>query len=380
MKKFTAVLLALLMLLSLASCGKRTVKVKEPKDKQVAIILTSQTQYPEDGLTAYELSEKYPDSIVIKPLGDSRELQAGDPDIVTAAREAAQDPKIGAIIFDRATQFSDKAIAEAKKINPDVITIAIEPEREHFEMEGDVDIEFITDWQAYAADIVSAAKQQGAEFFVMFSFPGHINGGLYMNAKDYLENQCKENGLEFVYSETRDPTYSGGINAARLSVGEAMTALLENKEVRGENIALFSTDSASQSALVKLADEKGYIYVAPSFPTPYNGIGEVFTVNYPADLTDTASYLEALKSSLAESRGRFSAVSFPHARAMLIAAVYSAFDMINDPGLANDYYRYIANAAERALDAANDKKFTAETPENYLKVVRCYKSSIEILK
>ena len=380
MKRFTAALLALLMLLSLASCGKRNVKVKLPKDKQVAIILTSQTQYPEDGFTAYELSEKYPDNVVIIQLGDSRKLQAGDPYIVTAASEAANDPKIGAIILDRATQFSDRAIAEAKKINPDIITIAIEPEREHFEMEGDVDIEFITDWQAYAADIVSAAKQQGAEYFVMFSFPGHINGGLYMNAKDYLEKQCKENGLPFVYAETRDPTYSGGINAARLSVEEALTALYDSKQIRGENIALFSTDSAAQSALVKLTDEKGYIYVAPSFPTPYNGIGAVFTVDYPDDITDTASYLAALKAALSESRGRFSAVSYPHARAMLIAAVYSAFDMLNDPALANDYYKYIANAVERALDAADDKKFTAENPENYLKVVRCYKSSIEILK
>jgi len=380
MKRFTAALLALIMLLSLASCGKRNVKVTVPKDKQVAIILTSQTQYPEDGFTAYELSEKYPDNIVIKQLGDSRELQAGDPEIVTAAREAAEDPKIGAIILDRATQFSDRAISEAKKINPDIITIAIEPEREHFEMEGDVDIEFITDWQAYAADIVSAAKQQGAEYFVMFSFPAHINGGLYMNAKSYLESQCEEKGLPFVYAETRDPTYSGGVNAARLSVGETLTALFDSKQIRGENIALFSTDSASQSTLVKLADEKGYIYVAPSFPTPYNGIGEVFTADYPADITDTASYLEALKSSLADSKGRFSAVSYPLARTMLIAAVYSAFDMINSPALANDYYKYIDNATERALDAANDKNFTAENPDNYLKVVRCYKSSIEILK
>ena len=380
MKKILSFALALLMLFSLASCGKRKVKIQVPKNKKITILLTSAEQYPEDAAAAQALKERFPDKIVIKQLGDSRVITAGSPEIVTAACEAAADGSIGAIIFDRATQFTGSAISEAKKINPDLLTFAIEPERDYKTIRNDVTAMFVTHWQKYARDIVSAAKQQGAEYFVFFSFPAHVEDGLYFPAKDNIEKFCKEQDIEFIYSESTDPIYSGGIKAARDSVEDGLKALEKEGKIEGENIALFSTDSSVQFELVKLTDKKGLIYIAPSFPTPYNGICDYFNIEMPEDYTDMEAYTALLKDAVKDSKGRFCAFTYPQAGVMLTAAVYTAFDTVISPSLTDDYFTYMDKVVERVLDAAQNKNFEANTIENIFNTVYCYIPSIEIIK
>ena len=380
MKRITALLLAVITVLSLASCGRK-VTVQVPKNKKVAILLTSAQQYPEDAMAAEELEAEFPEKIVIKQLGDSRALTPGDPEIVTAAREVAADKSIGAIVFDRATQFTSSAVLEAKKVNPDIITVCIEPERELFELEGKTDLTYIVNWHEYARDIIATAKEQGAEYFVFFSFPAHAENDLYITARENFKAYCEEQGIEYIYSETKDPIYSGGINDARKSVRENYYKLLEDGTISGENVAVFSTDSSVQSELVELTDKQGIIYVAPSFPTPYNGISEMFEVEKPEDYKDTKAYIKALKEAVKDSKGRFSAVTYTQAGTMLRGAVYAAFDMVISPSIRdNDYFAFMDNAVSRALDAAKDKKYTAITVENQPNTVYCYRPSIKIIK
>ncbi len=382
MKKAVCLLLTLILMFSLAACGEksRDYDVTLPEGKKAAIILTDENQYPEDGIAAYDLIKEYKDNLLIFQCGDSREIKAGDPDIVLNSVKAAQNEDVAAIIYDRATQFTDLAIAAAKEINPDLITITIEPEREQYEIDGIADVEFVTNWPLYSQDIVDTAKEQGAEYFVFLSFPAHSEKGLYLPAKMNIEKYCEEQGIKFVYKETQDPSSSGGVAFARTSAENAVAELYQTGEISGENVALFSTDSSVQRTLVEQTDKRGLIYVAPPYPTAYNGICEYFAVDYPDDIANVDEYVESLKQASAESGGRYSVINFPYASSVLKAAIYTAFDMINSPELRDDYYKYMDNAVERALDAADSKEFTAQTLDGYFGVVLCYVPAIEIIK
>ncbi len=96
----------------------------------------------------------------------------------------------------------------------------------------------------------------------------------------------------------------------------------------------------------------------------------------PGDYTDMESYTETLKEAVKDSKGRFCAFTYPLAGVMLTAAVYTAFDTVISPSSADDYYAYMDKAVERALDAAQDKKFEANTIENISNTVYCYEPSL----
>ena len=176
-KKIIAVLLTAALILSFAACGKKEKEPTEPIEaptKKVAVLVAPEAQYPEDYKAATELAAAYPETVTVGEYADSRILKAGNPEIMQLSEELAKDSSIGAIIYARATQYTSLAITAAKKINPDLVTACIEPEDSVDTLSQLSDVVFCADWNKAAQDIISTAKEAGAEYFVMFSFNRHI--------------------------------------------------------------------------------------------------------------------------------------------------------------------------------------------------------------
>ncbi len=383
-RKITAILLILVLVFSFAACkdnssGKND-EVVEP-EKKIAILVAPEAQYPEDYKAAQELAAEYPEKVIVKEYSDSRILRAGDPEIMQFSKELASDPEIGAIIYARATQFTTNAIRSAEAANPDIVTICIEPEESIETVSSLANLVFCADWAKTAADVVAAAKAQGAEHFVVFSINRHItNNPMYSAANAAFKAECEAQGLNYVYDNAVDPIYSSGIKGAQLYIRESIARLYNNEKISGTNVALFSTDSSVQSTLIEVSNERGLIYVCPSFPTAYNGLGESYEIAKPENANDIKAYIEAAKAAVAtdaEGKAKLSIYSFPLASTLLKGAVYCAFDILNGTATSENLAE---KAQARVTAAADNKNFTVAPYGELTNTFMAYCPGFEVIK
>lgn len=388
-RRIVAAMLAFILVFGLSACNDDSQKATGSdvgkvvaSEKKVAILVAPEAQYPEDYRAAAELAKEFPDKVVVKEYADSRVLKAGNPEIMTISQELASDSEIGAIIYARATQFTTNAISAAKAINPDIVTVCVEPEESVEKISAAANLVFCADWTKAAKDIVATAKEQGAKYFVVFSINRHINENpLLMNANGAIKAACDEAGITYIYENSVDPIYSSGIKGARQYIKEAVARLYNNKSVDGTDVALFSTDSSVQPALIEAASSKGLIYTCPSFPTAYNGLGEVYEIAMPEKIADVDKYIEAVKASAGadtNSTARIAIYKFPLAATLLKSALHCAFDILNGTMTAETM---AGNAAARAENAADNKSFTvAPYSAELTNVFAAYCEGFEIIK
>ncbi len=383
-RKIVAILLILVLIFTFAACKNGTAgkpeKVVE-SEKKVAILVAPESQYPEDYRAAQELAAEYPEKVIVKEYSDSRILRAGDPEIMQFSKELASDPQIGAIIYSRATQFTTNAIHSAESVNPNIVTICVEPEESIEIISSIANLVFCADWTKVAADAVASAKEQGAEYFVLFSINRHItNNPMYSALNTAFKNACETNGIKYVYDNSVDPIYSSGIKGAQLYIKESIARLFNNEKINGNNIALFSTDSSVQSTLVEIAKDRGFIYTCPSFPTAYNGIGEAFEIAMPEKISDVKTYIEAAKAveiPAGEVAPRYSMYNFPLATTLIKSAVHCAFDILNGTTTAENLAEKVQ---ARVIAAANNKDFTIAPYGELTNTFTVYCPGFEIVK
>ena len=387
-KRIIAAMLAFVLVFGLAACKDNTDKPSNDigdvvaSEKKVAIVVAPEAQYPEDYKTAAALAKEYPDKVVIKEYADSRILKAGNPEIMTISQELASDSEIGAIIYARATQFTTNAISAAKAINPNIVTVCVEPEESVEKIADAANLVFCVDWAKAAKDIVATAKNQGAKYFVVFSINRHINENpLLMNANGAIKAACDEAGITYVYENSIDPIYSSGIKGARQYIKEAVARLYNNKKIDGTDVALFSTDSSVQPTLIEVANAKGLIYTCPSFPTAYSGLGEAYEIAMPENLADVDAYIESAKAAAGadtEGSARLASYKFTLAATLLKSALHCAFDILNGTITAENLATY---AAGRAENAADNKNFSiVPYSEELANVFAAYCEGFEIVK
>lgn len=385
-KKVAALLLVAAMVFTFAACkdngdvSEKTNEVVLP-EKKVAILVAPESQYPEDYRAAQELAAKYPDNVIVKEYSDSRILRAGDPEIKQYSKELAENSEIGAIIYARATQFTTNAIAAAKEVNPNIVTVCIEPEESVEKISAAADLVLCADWGKAAEDIVAAAKEQGAKYFVVYSFNRHITDNPLIRAEnDAIKTACEAQGITYIYESSLDPIYPT-LGNAKLYIKESVARLFNNNLIEGKDVVLFSTDGTVQSTLVEVSNERGFIYICPSFPTAYNGIGEAYEAAMPESINDTAAYIANIKAAVeADTTGaaRLNIYSFPLASTLLTGALHSTFDILN--GTATD--ENLAEKVQARVNAAADNKdFTVEVYNNaFANTFKAYCPGFEKIK
>lgn len=380
-KKICAVLLVAALVLAFAACEKKNDKefIVAP-EKKVAILVAPKAAYPEEYLAAQALAKQYPDTIIFKEYSDSRVLYAGVPDEISISVELAGDNSIGAIIYPRASYNTITAIEEAKKKNAELHFVCTEPECSIDKLSPLVDAIITVDWEKAANEIVDRAKSQGAKYFLMFSMNRHIGeNSLFAAEREYFEIACKAKGLTFVYDNAVDTHDAGGFNKAQLYVRESVARQILNEKVEKTGVALFSTDSSVQTTLIDIANKKGLIYVSPSLPSAYSGIGEAYTVD---DTQEYSAYVEALKAAVnadAEQKAKLSIYTYPLASQMTNGAVYTVFDILNQKTTAENLVERIT---KRFKDNATSDKLsvTIHKDEELSNVFQVYCPAFENIK
>lgn len=396
-KRITAALLAVLMLFTIAACSKTDPAKETPTDaasilpeteKKIAILVAPESQYPEDYMAAKAIEAANPDTVTVKQYADSRKLVPGDSEIITLSTEIAADPAYGAIIYARATRFTSWAITKAKEaakeVNPDIKTICIEPEESIFDVAKKADLVLCVDWQAAAKDMVAKAKESGAEYFLMFSFNRHVGDNpLIGGAKVYLQKACEEQGIKFVFEQTADSSGNeSDVVTAKKSVREAVARLKANEKISGRNVAIFSSDTLVQDTLIDLVTEKGFIYIAPTFPTAYNGIADKLEIAVPEDYRNVDEYIKNVKALLTAdpyAQGRYCIYTHTLASTLIYSAVKAAVDMLNGDITKENMAEKIP-AILKAEANCEDFAVSVYDPANPQNIYKAYCPGFEIIK
>ncbi len=381
-RRILSLIMAAVLLFAMAGCKNNAAKGDEVvlPQKKVAILVAPEAQFPEDYKAAQELAAEYPETVIVKEYEDSRILKGGDPGIITLSKELAANAEIGAIVYARATQYTRNAIYKAKEINPDIVTVCIEPEDNIEEISELSSLVLCVDWAKAAEDIVAQAKAQGAKYFLSFFVSRTMTSNkLIRDAVNALKAACEAQGIKFISDSSAD-TNSVQIAGAQKYIGEAIARHYMNNEIEGKDVAVFSTDSAVQSTLVEQANKKGLIYVCPSFPTAYNGIGEVLEIAAPEKITDVATYIKNAKDAVkADTSGtaRLSLYKAPLAAILLRGAIHSAFDLLNGTMTAENMAEKVVS---RISVAANSEELTVAAYDTMTNVFKAYQPGFETLR
>ena len=381
-RRILSLIMAAVLLFAMAGCKNNAAKGDEVvlPQKKVAILVAPEAQFPEDYKAAQELAAEYPETVIVKEYEDSRILKGGDPGIITISKELAANAEIGAIVYARATQYTRNAIYKAKEINPDIVTVCIEPEDNIEEISELSSLVLCVDWAKAAEDIVAQAKAQGAKYFLSFFVSRTMTSNkLIRDAVNALKAACEAQDIKFISDSSAD-TNSVQIAGAQKYIGEAIARHYMNNEIEGKDVAVFSTDSAVQSTLVEQANKKGLIYVCPSFPTAYNGIGEVLEIATPKKVADVESYVKNAKDAVkADTSGtaRLSLYKAPLAAILLRGAIHSAFDLLNGTMTAENMAEKVVS---RISVAANSEELTVAVYDTMTNVFKAYQPGFETLR
>lgn len=395
-KRLIAFMLALALVFSFAACGKDKTPdaasttaapvTSEPipeTEKKIAILLPAGSQFNEGSIAAKEIAAAYPDRVIIKEYDNSNVLLDNKNGIIDVSAEIAADSSVGAIVYAKASRSTSEAISAAKAVNPELLIACIEPEASVGTLASKSDFILCVDWVSAAKDIVANAKAQGAKYFVMTSFNRHISGTsgdgeslLASTAKSAFNTACKEQKIEFIYHNAPDPISSGGTKAVVKDIRDGLARYRASGKISGSDVAIFSTDCFIQNDIINIANENGYIYISPSFPSAFNGIADAYGVALPAGTADIAAYKASLAAA-ATGKARFGIYTYPLASTLIKSAVHILFDILAEKTNTDNLTERVTM---RLTDAAANDKFTVKTFGGYGNVYAAYCPAFEVLK
>lgn len=319
-KKFITLLIALVLVLSVAGCGQQTTPAGEEGDNwKIGIVTGTVSQGEEEFVAAKEYVDEYGEDRVIHRTYPDKFMQEQETTISLIV-EMASDPDVKAIVVCQAVPGTAAAIEKVKETRDDIIFIVGVPHEDPLMIAEKADICLELDNLKRGETIVELAKEMGATKFLHYSFPRHMSYELLSKRRDIMKEKCEELGMDFVEVDAPDPTGDAGIPGAQQFILEDVPRQV--KEF-GKDIALFSTNCAMQEPLIRKALDEGAIYPEQCCPSPYHAYPGAIGIEIPAEKAGDVDYiLEEIGNVVAEkgNSGRMGTWKVPANMAMLRAA------------------------------------------------------------
>lgn len=348
MKKLVSIILALVMVMSIASAA-----VAENK---IAILTGTVSQGEEEYRAAQAAIATY---------GEDKVLTDTYPDNFMAEQETtiskllafAADPDVKAIIMCQAVPGAKAGFDQIRAMGrDDILLIAGVPQEDPAVIAAAADLVMYADEVAQADTIMETCDKWGIEVFIHYSFPRHMAMELIAGRHNLLAENAEALGIEMVDRTAPDPTNEagGGIPAAQQFILEDVPKVME--EYAGKKIAFFSTNCAMQEPLqtAVLAAGADAFYPQPCCASPYHAfpasMGLGLSESEAMDKFDSATMLQTIADKLAEtdSVGRFSTWPAPVNMGIIAVAAEYAWNYID------------GDITERNDEAALREKFAGQ--------------------
>ena len=402
MKKFIALLLVCVLVLSVAACAKKepapaeAPAAEEPAPAaekvvydaanidacvdaavkattgKIAIITNTVSQNEEEYRSAQYLVTRYgADRVIHDTMPDN--FMAEQEQYISVVNKYGADPDVKVIIINQACPGADPAIDKVleSRSRDDLLIVFCTPQEDPADITTRADIVISIDEIGKGKYMAEQAHAMGCKTFVHYSFPRHMAQVQLASCRDLIREGCESSGIEFVDATAPDPTGDAGASGAQMFILEDVPKMVEKY---GQETAFFSTNCSMQVPLIKAVFDAGAYYVQPCCPSPYHGFPGALGIEQPEDLVNgLAATIEKEKEVIAAAglSGHFSTWAVPASIANTVAtaqygflwmagAVESKHDMKIITDLLNNYAGTSDTAVYNYTDTA-----TGVTYENY---------------
>ncbi|HOH69173.1 MAG TPA: DUF3798 domain-containing protein [Sedimentibacter sp.] len=351
MKRFICLLLALMMVLSLAACAQpaQTPPAEEPPAEEqpaeeppaeeppaeeepfegiIAIVTNTLSQNEEEYRSAELMVKTYGEDKIMHVLWPDNFMTEQEQMISTIAK-IGSNPDVKGLIINQAVPGSNAAVDKLLETRDDIFISYCTPQENPPDVAERADLILNPDELKMGDAIPVQAQKLGAKTLVHYSFPRHMSIVMLAARRQLMIDKCAEIGLEFYDATAPDPTSDVGVPGAQQFILEDVPKLVERF---GKDTAFFSTNCAMQTPLIKATVDAGAIYPQPCCPSPYHGYPSAlgiestgYTVDAMANvISETAKALKA-KGVL----GRFSTWPVPVAMMNTVASTEYIIEWIN---------------------------------------------------
>ena len=359
MKKIVALLLALVMVLSLAACAGKTTQTTPatstntstdtstdaaPAEEtpaaadeetpaasdgavHIGIVTGSVSQSEDDRRGAEAFQAEYGEDMVklaIYPDNFTEELETTIQTIVNMS----DDPDMKAIIVNQAVPGTTEAFRQIKERRPDIICIAGESHEDLPEIGSAADLVTNNDFVARGYLIIRTAHELGCDTFVHISFPRHMSYETMSRRVAIMQAACDEFGMKFVLETAPDPTSDVGVPGAQAYILEKVPEWVEKY---GQNAAYFCTNDAHTEPLLKSLLEYGGYFIEADLPSPLMGYPGALGLDLTEEAGDFDKILAKVEEAVCEKggAGRFGTWAYSYGYTVSAGLAQHALNVIN---------------------------------------------------
>ena len=341
MKKLIAMLLALVMVLSMAACGTQTdapaateapateapaateavieeVAENATNDNWKVAILTGTVSQGEEEFRAAEKA--------IATWGADHIVTATYPDNFMSEMETtvstlvgfASDPDVKAIVMCQAVPGAKAGFDKIREMGrDDILLIAGTPQEDPAVIAAAADIVMYADEVAQGDTIMETCANWGIDVLIHYSFPRHMAMELIVGRHELMQKNADALGIELVDVTAPDPTAEAGLSASQQFILEDVPQQMAKYE--GKKVAFFTTNCGMQPSLqAAVLEQPNAYYPQPCCPSPYHAFPATLGLELEIGGDDEAA-LKAIAAKLAEhdAVGRFSTWAHPVAMSII---------------------------------------------------------------
>ena len=337
MKKLIAMLLALVMVMSLAACGAKTEEAPAATEAAPAVteavteaveevasndnwkvaILTGTVSQGEEEFRAAEKA--------IATWGADHIITATYPDNFMSEMETtvstlvgfASDPDVKAIVMCQAVPGAKAGFDKIREMGrDDILLIAGTPQEDPAVISAAADIVMYADEIAQGDTIMETCANWGIDVLIHYSFPRHMAMELIVGRHELLQKNADALGIELVDVTAPDPTAEAGLSASQQFILEDVPQQMAKYE--GKKVAFFTTNCGMQPSLqAAILDQPNAYYPQPCCPSPYHAFPA--TLGLELEMGDDEAALKQIAAKLAEhdAVGRYSTWATPVAMSII---------------------------------------------------------------
>ena len=345
MKKFIAMLLCAVMLLSVAAFATAE------EEFHIGIVTGSVSQGEDDPRGAQAFQAKYGEDMVklaVYPDNFSEELETTIQTIVNFA----DDPLMKAIIVNQAVPGTTEAFRKVKEMRPDILCIAGESHEDLPEIGSAADLVCNNDFVARGYLMIRTAHELGCDTFVHISFPRHMGYETMSRRVAIMKAACEEFGMTFVLETAPDPTQSDvGVPGAQAYILEHAPEWIEKY---GTNSAYFCTNDAHTEPLLKQLLAYGGYFIEADLSSPLMGYPGALGLDLTETGGDFEKILAAVEAAVVEKggAGRFGTWAYSYGYTVSAGLAQHAYNVITGESELDDIDD-IAKAYEEFSPKAN---------------------------
>lgn len=340
-------LVAVMLVGVLAGCSQDATKTggtdtppasggSESAGYKIGIMTGTVSQGEEEFRAAQNMQAKYGEDMILHVTYPDKFAQETETTISQVA-SLASDPDVKAIVITQAVTGTAAAIDRVRETRDDIVFILGSPHEDPATIAARGDILLDVDQIARGESIVELAAEMGADTFVHYSFPRHMQMELLATRRDGFKATAEKLGMKFVEVDAPDPTGDAGVPGAQQFILEDVPRQVDNY---GPNTAFFSTNCGMQEPLIKQSLEEGAIYPEQCCPSPYHAYPGALGIAIPEDKAGDIAYMSAQieeKVAAKGGSGRFATWMLPANPTTIEAGVAYGIEYAEGNVEKNDY-------------------------------------------